>query len=162
MKKAFIAAVVTLILSSLSTETFAQRKNVGGEFAVGARLGGSSGITAKAYAGSGRSAFEFIGAWSFEDEIDGFTLTAMWEKLAPLNGNGQLSAEFGLGATAVFGDKFYFGPSGIIGFDWRLKKVPVTMSVDWLPTWIIVGTSKFSALNAGFSVRYILNHKKTK
>lgn len=161
MKKAFIA-VATIVLSFLLTESFAQRKNVGGEFALGARLGGSSGITAKKYAGSGRSAFEFIGAWSFEDEIDGFTLTAMFEKLAPLNGNGQLSAEFGLGATAVFGDKFYFGPSGIIGFDWRLKKVPVTMSVDWLPTWIIVGTSKFSALNAGFSVRYILNHKKTK
>jgi hypothetical protein len=161
MRKAFIA-VATILFTFLLTETFAQRKNVGGEFAVGARIGGSSGITAKKYAGTGRSAFEFIGAWSFEDEIDGFTLTAMWEKLAPLDGNGQLSAEFGFGATAVFGDKFYFGPSGIIGFDWRLKKVPVTMSVDWLPTWIIVGTSKFSAVNAGFSARYILNHRKTK
>jgi hypothetical protein len=161
MKKVFIA-FATLVLCFVLTETFAQRKNVGGEAAVGVRLGGSSGITFKKYSSNAHSAFEFIGAWSFDDELDGFTITGLWEKLAPLNANGQLSAEFGFGATAIFGDKFYFGPSGIIGFDWRLKKVPVTMSVDWLPTWIIVGTSRFNAINAGFSARYIINHRRTK
>ncbi len=161
MKKALIA-VATILFTFLLTETYAQRKNVGGEFAVGARFGGASGLTVKKYSGSNRSAFEFLGAWSFENELDGFTLTAVWEKLAPLNSNGQLSAEFGFGATATFGDEFYFGPSGIIGFDWRLKKVPVTMSIDWLPTWIIVNENKFSAVNVAYSVRWILNHKKTK
>jgi hypothetical protein len=161
MKKVFVA-FATVVLCFAFTETFAQRKNVGGEAAVGIRLGGSSGVTFKKYSANAHSAFEFIGAWSFDNEIDGFTLTGLWEKLAPLNANGQLSAEFGFGATAIFGDKFYFGPSGIIGFDWRLKKVPVTMSVDWLPTWIIVGTSRFNAINAGFSARYILNHRRTK
>lgn len=157
-----ILSFAILVLSFMSAETFAQRKNVGGEMAIGARIGGSSGITFKKYSSNAHSAFEFIGAWSFDDVLDGFTITGLWEKLAPLNSNGQLSAEFGFGATAIFGDKFYFGPSGIIGFDWRLKKVPVTMSVDWLPTWIIVGTSRLNAINAGFSARYIINHRKTK
>ena len=161
MKKVIIAAA-TIALSFILTETSAQRKNVGGELAIGARLGGSSGLTLKKYSGSGKSAFEFIGAWSFEKELDGFTITGLWEKLAPLNSNGQLSAQFGFGATAIWGDEFYFGPSGIIGFDWRLKKVPVTMSVDWLPTWILVNESKFSGVNVAYSVRYIINHRKTK
>jgi hypothetical protein len=161
MKKVFFA-VVTIVLCFLFTETFAQRKNVGGEFAVGARLGGAAGLTVKKYSGSGKSAFEFLVANSFEKDLEGFTLTAVWEKLAPLNSNGQLSAEFGFGATATWGDEFWFGPSGIIGFDWRLKKVPVSMSVDWLPTWILVNDSKFSAVNVAYSVRWIINSKKTK
>jgi hypothetical protein len=80
--------------------------------------------------------------------------------LAPLNSNSQLSAQFGFGATMIFGDKFYLGPTGIIGFDWRVKKFPVTMSVDWMPTWILIGTSRFSSLNGAFSIRYIINHEK--
>ena len=161
MKKVFIA-VSTIVLCFLLTETFAQRKNVGGEFAVGARLGGTSGLTVKKYSGSGKSAFEFLGGWGLEKDLDGFNLTAVWEKLAPLNSNGQLSAEFGFGATAIWGDEFWFGPSGIIGFDWRLKKVPVSMSVDWLPTWIVVNDNKFSSLNVAYSIRWIINSKKTK
>lgn len=161
MNKVFFV-LATLFLSLMTIETIAQRKNVGGEMAIGARIGGSSGVTFKKYSSNAHSAFEFIGAWSFDDVLDGFTITGLWEKLAPLNANGQLSAEFGFGATAIWGDKFYFGPSGIIGFDWRLKKVPVTMSVDWLPTWIIVGTSRFNAINAGFSARYIINHRRTR
>ncbi len=161
MNKVFFVFTI-LVLSFMSVESFAQRNNVGGEMAIGARIGGSSGITFKKYSANAHSAFEFISAWSFDDVLDGFTITGLWERLAPLNANGQLSAEFGFGATAIWGDKFYFGPSGIIGFDWRLKKVPVTMSVDWLPTWIIVGTSRFNAINAGFSARYIINHRRTR
>jgi len=161
MKKVFFAAA-TLILSLMVTDTIAQRKNVGGELAIGARLGGSTGVTLKKYAGSNKSALEFIGAWSFDSQLDGFAISGVWEKLAPLNSNGQLSAEFGFGATIIFGDKTYFGPSGVIGFDWRLKKVPVTMSVDWMPTWIVVGTSRFTGTNVAYSVRYIVNHRKTK
>ena len=159
MKKLFLFFAVAA-LSSASFETYAQHKIVGGEIAVGARLGGASGVTLKKYGKSNRSALEFIGGWNFDDQTKGFALTGLMEKLAPLNSNGQLSAQFGFGATMVFGDKFYMGPSADLGFDWRLKKVPVTMSVDWLPTWIIIGTSRMNLLNGAFSVRYIINHKK--
>ena len=146
--------------SMLSSEAFSQRKIVGGEIAVGARFGGQSGVTLKKYNSSNRHALEAVAGWNFDNAISGFSLTGLTEKLAPLNSNSQLSAQFGFGATMIFGDKFYLGPTGIIGFDWRVKKVPVTMSVDWMPTWILIGTSRFSSLNGAFSVRYILNHKK--
>ena len=77
MKK-LIIATATIILSFILTESSAQRKNVGGELAIGARLGGSSGLTLKKYSGNGHSAFEFIGAWSFDNDLDGFTLTGLW------------------------------------------------------------------------------------
>jgi hypothetical protein len=86
----------------------------------------------------------------------------LWEKLAPLSGTGQLSAEFGLGPSLVFGDKFYGGLSGILGFDWRLKAVPVSMSVDWMPSWIFIGANEFSSFQGAFTVRYILNNPKRK
>ena len=50
MKKLIIAAA-TIILSFIVTESSAQSKNVGGELAIGARLGGSSGLTLKKYSG---------------------------------------------------------------------------------------------------------------
>jgi hypothetical protein len=159
MKKQFLFLVVILFLA-FSQESFGQNKVIGGEWAIGPRFGGMSGVSLKHYGGYNKSALEFIGGWNFDNKVDGFTLTALWEKLAPLSGNGQVSAVFGLGPTFRFGDPFQMGATGIIGFDWRLKAVPVSMQVDWAPTFFFVNETHFSAINAGYTVRYILNNKK--
>ena len=159
MKKIIVLFSI-LATTFFHSDAWSQKKIVGGEIAAGARFGGQSGLTIKKYNGSNRSALEGVVGWNFDNAIQGFSMTGLFEKMAPLNSNGQLSGQFGFGGTAIFGDKFYLGPTGILGFDWRLKKVPVTMSVDWMPTWILIGTSRFSSLNGAFSLRYILNHKK--
>ena len=100
---------------------------MGGEWSVGPRFGGSSGISLKHHSGSNKSAFELIAANSFDKQVEGFSVTALFEKLAPLNGNGQLSALFGGGINLNFKDETKFGASGILGFDWRLKKLPLTL-----------------------------------
>lgn len=162
MKRSFFGTL-TLIFIFLAGDSHGQSKSVGGEFAIGARLGNPIGATIKKYAGSNKSALEFIASWDFQDDgIEGFELGALWQKLAPLSGNGQLSAEFGLGPGIVFGDKTYFGALGILGFDWRLKAAPVTMSVDWMPSWFFVNENQFSFGQIAYSVRFILNHRKTK
>ena len=155
----FIAMVVCL---AVSVPVLAQKKDVGGEFAAGVRLGGTTALTLKKYSNYNRSAWEGIIGWNFDNEIDGFNTSLLWEKLAPLSSSSKLSAEFGFGVTAIFGDEFYFGPSGIIGFDWRLKSIPITMSFDWMPTWIIVNDSHFSGTNGAFSIRWVLNQKRYK
>ena len=155
----FRLIVCCLVVSLFSLQAFAQPKAVGGEFAAGVRLGGTTALTLKKYSGHNNSALEFLAGWNFDNSLDGFNISGMWEKLAPLTASRKLNAEFGFGATAVFGDKFYFGPSGIVGFDWRLKAVPITMSFDWMPTWIVVGTNRFSGTNGAFSIRWIVNHK---
>lgn len=155
MKKLFFSVLLITLLMNVQAQ-----KIVGGEWSAGARLGGSSGVSLKHHGGSNKSAFEFIAANSFDKKVEGFTLTALFEKLAPLNGNGQLSALLGGGINLNFKDDTKFGVSGILGFDWRLKNVPVTMQVDWLPTWFFVNESYFSGVNAAFTIRYVLNRKK--
>ena len=136
------------------------QKVVGGEWSAGARLGGSSGLSIKHHSSSNKSAFEIIAANSFDKSVEGFTLTALFEKLAHLNNNGQLSAILGGGVNMNFKDQFKLGVSGIIGFDWRLKNLPLTLQLDWLPTWFFINEDYFSGVNAAFSIRYVLNRKK--
>jgi hypothetical protein len=163
MKK-LVFTLASLFLFMSFAELSAQTKTVGGEWAIGARLGNPIGMSLKKYAGSNKSALEFIASWDFDDanDIEGFMVAGLWEKLAPLSGTGQLSAEFGAGPSMVFGDKFYAGLSGIIGFDWRLQSVPVSMSVDWMPSWIFIGANEFCSFQGAFTVRYILNNRKKK
>jgi len=128
--------------------SFAQN-NVGGEFSIGPRLGGSAGLSFKFHNKSNRSAIEFITANSFDNKIDGFTIGAMFEKLAPLNGDSRLNAIAGTGVNFNFKGLTKVGVSGILGFDWRLKSAPLTLQLDWLPTLFFINVkSTFNAVNA--------------
>lgn len=164
MKKLSLPLLLALILSS--TAAFAQKKEVGGEISLGARFGGTVGATLKRHGAYNKSAIEFIAQFeNFDDsnpDLDGFSLTGLYQKLAPLSGSSQLSALFGGGASMNFKDDFNLGASAMIGFDWRLKKIPVTLQVDWMPTYFFIGTSEFTLTNAAFSARYVLNRRRYK
>ena len=164
MNKLIPLLVFALILSS--TDVYAQKKEVGGEISLGARFGGTVGATLKRHGAYNKSAFEFIAQFkNFDDsnpDLDGFSLTGLYQKLAPLSSSSQLSALFGGGLSMNFKDDFNLGVSGMIGFDWRLKKVPITLQVDWMPTYFFIGTSEFTVTNAAFSARYVLNRRRFK
>lgn len=155
MKRLITAICVLCIVTGANAQ-----KIVGGEWSLGARLGGSSGVSLKHHAGSNKSAIEIIAANSFDKEVEGFSLAALFEKLAPLNGNGQLSALIGGGVNFNFKDKTKFGVSGMLGFDWRMKNIPITMQLDWMPTYFFVNDSYFSGVNGAFTIRYVLNRRK--
>jgi hypothetical protein len=127
------------------------------ELASGLRLGGSSGATLKKYAKNGGSALEFIVGYNFDPKVNNLGITGLYEKLVPLAGN-KLNAQIGGGPTWVFRDT-RIGVSGILGFDWRLTHAPVSLSVDWAPTFFFVNRTGFSPLNGAFSARYIFNRK---
>ena len=82
MKKLAVLIFFALLLINVQAQ-----KIVGGEWSVGPRLGGSSGISLKKHMGSNASAFEFIASNSFDKKVDGFSVTGLFEKLAPMNGN---------------------------------------------------------------------------
>jgi hypothetical protein len=131
----------------------------GGEWSLGPRFGGSSGLSLKKHNASNKGAFELLAGWSFDPDLEGVNFNLLYEKLAPLSGE-RLNAIFGAGAgVAVFGDEFRMGLAGIIGFDYRISKY-LNLQVDWQPTWYFINGSDFSPLNAGFTIRYVLNHKK--
>jgi hypothetical protein len=152
--KRFVLSVGTLLL--LSTPSHAQRDaSVGGELATGVRLGGSSGLTFKKYSRKGQSAFELIAGYNFDPKIANLGVTALFEKLPPLAGQ-RLNAQIGFGPTWVFRDT-RIGVSGVLGFDWRLRYVPLALSVDWAPTFFFINRTGFSPVNGAFSARYVLN-----
>ncbi len=162
MKKISLLIVFAVFLTSLSA--FAQKKEVGGEISLGARFGGTVGATLKRHGAYNKSAIEFIAQFkNFDDsnpDLEGFSLTGLYQKLAPLSGSSQLSALFGGGLSMNFERDFNLGVSGMLGFDWRLKKLPVTLQVDWMPTYFFINTSEFTFSNAAISARYVLNRRR--
>lgn len=150
--------VTTLVIASIFSVNAVTAQEAGGEWSAGIRLGGATGLSLKNHSKSNRSAFEFIGGWNLDDKISGVPVTALYEVLAPVGGK-RLSAILGGGPSFLFGDEFRFGLAGIIGFDWRVSNI-INLQLDWQPTWYLTNGSDFSASNAGFTVRYVLNHKK--
>ena len=155
MKKTILFFVCALTLAY----TNAQNK-VGGEWSIGPRFGGATGLSLKNHSTSNKSAIEIIGANSFDHKLDGFTITGLYEKLSPMIDNAQLCALLGGGVNFNFGDRYLkVGFSGVLGFDWRLKAIPLSMQVDWMPTLFLTDKLPFSGINGAFTIRYIMNRK---
>ena len=128
-------------------------QGVSAQWSVGARFGGASGVSLKSYSRTGTTHFEFISAFNFDENVDGFTVTSLGEKFGALSESCKLVAILGVGETMIFGDEFLLGVSGIIGFDWRIGRVG--LQLDWLPTWIFVNDSYFSPINAAVTARWM-------
>ena len=123
------------------------------QWSVGARFGGASGVSLKSYSRTGTTHFEFISAFNFDENVDGFSVTILAEKFGAFSESGKFGAIIGVGETMVFADDFLLGASGIIGFDWRIGRIG--FQVDWLPTWIFVNDSYFSPINAAVTARWM-------
>jgi hypothetical protein len=149
-KMSFSLALVWLVLVGLYGQS-----SPGGEWAAGLRFGGGSGATVKKYNAANSAAWELLTGFNFDSKVSDFYTTVTRQKLAPLAFNDRLCAQFGLGATAAFGDVVRLGPAATLGFDWRLAKLPIGIQLDWTPTWFIFNESHFSPIDAGFSIRYI-------
>lgn len=143
MKRFFLLGLLVILFSG----------NASAQWSIGARFGGASGVSLKSYSQTGGLNFEFIAARSFDEEVEGFSLTILGEKFGALSDNGKLGAFLGVGETMVFGDEFYLGVSGSLGFDWRIGRIG--LQLDWLPTWIFVNKSYFAPINAGLTVRWM-------
>jgi len=159
MKITFYAVCIVMVLVLMSGTTKAQ--GPGGELSIGPRFGGSSGISFKRHSPSNKGAFEIVGGWNFDKDVEGVNFNILFEKLAPLSG-AKLAAMVGVGpGFAVFGDEFRLGAAATIGFDWRITKV-INLQVDWQPVWYFINGSEVSPANAGFTIRYVLNNRRSR
>ncbi len=157
LKGIYTASLIIVMLAIVGTAN----AQVGGEISLGPRFGGSSGVSLKKHSMTNHGAFELLAGWNFDPNVEGLNFSLLYEKLAPLSGP-RLSAIFGAGpGVAVFGDEFRLGLAGMIGFDFRISKV-INLQIDWQPTWYFTNGSDFSPMNAGFTVRYVLNNKKAR
>ena len=130
------------------------------QWSIGARFGGATGVSLKHYPASNGILFEGIAGLNFDENLDGFTVTLLVEKFGPLSDDGKLGAIIGLGETMVFPeDDFLLGISGMLGFDWRIGN-RIGVQLDWMPTYIFINDSYFSALNAAFTARWIFGGRR--
>lgn len=145
----------TLLLISLSILFISPLSS---QWSIGGRFGGASGISLKSYSKSGTFHFEAITAFSFDENLDGFSVTLLGEKMGAFSNDGKLGAILGGGETMIFGDDFYLGLSAILGLDWRIGR-RIGLQLDWLPTWVFINDSYFSPVNAAVTARWMFGQR---
>ena len=129
--------------------------------ALGIRLSNSTptlnnSITGK-YFVTNRTAIE--GLVSFGSR---FGLGGLLEIHNPLNVEG-LRWFYGAGAYVGFESnpsQTFFGPTGVIGLDYKFPNVPVNLSVDWKPELDIIPDINFVPDAFALSVRFAFASKK--
>ncbi len=131
------------------------------ESSIGARLAERFGVTWKSFLND-NSAIEVIGYTNIlrnqEPLFVGATgLYEIHNDIASVEGLQWYyggGAHVGLFLDDIIADKLFAGLDGILGLEYKIPDVPVAISVDWIPTYDLVGDSGFYARNGGLSVRY--------
>ena len=133
--------------------------------AIGVRGGSLNGLTFKHFLGS-NAAFEGILATRWR----GFHVTGLYEKHATAFNNEQFQWYYGAGAHVGFYDGYknhpYFhdddhnkdyvviGIDGILGLEYAIEAIPISIGIDRKPEFNIVGYSGFWFGDGGIAIRY--------
>ncbi|MGB8192716.1 MAG: hypothetical protein WCF67_12390 [Chitinophagaceae bacterium] len=95
----------------------------------------------------------------------GFRVTGLYEIHGDINGAPGLKWYVGPGAHIGFwnndwkkrypgrNDGVAVGVDGVLGLDYKINQAPINLSVDWQPSFNIIGYTYFSSWG-GFAVRY--------
>lgn len=119
---------------------------------VGLRGGAeASGISVKAFV-SGADAIEAMVSF-----VDGVNVYALYERNLPVIGNG-FNFFYGAGANAGSWKKhghakYTMGIDAIVGLEYKIENVPLTLGVDYKPCLNFVGQTGFKWYDIGFTVR---------
>ena len=100
---------------------------------------------------------------------DGFRLTGLYEKYFPLTPEVPgLNWFIGGGAHwGIWSDNWRtryptresgiaIGVDGILGIDYKIKNAPLNISLDWQPSFNIIGYQYFEGRWGGIGIRYVM------
>jgi len=97
---------------------------------------------------------------------DGMRLTGLYEIHGDINNVDGLRWYVGPGAhIGVWSDKWKnnyptrnngiaIGIDGVLGLDYKIKNIPLNISIDWQPSFNLIGYSYFEGGWGGFGIRY--------
>lgn len=85
---------------------------------------------------------------------DGVGVDLIWDFVYRPLGDEAFNWYAGVGATLFLGDPFELGVPGELGLEYRFK-APISLSLDWRPTLIIVENTDFLFDQAGLNIRYV-------
>ena len=132
------------------------------ERSIGIRFGLPFGLAYKHAVGNDQ-ALEFIAAGTILRELRGLTLTGLYEfHFYPFTIDGLflyagVGGHAGLYSANQFGNQgtFNFGPNAIIGIEYYFYDAPVSISLDFMPTYNIFSPASYESEGA-ISIRYVL------
>jgi len=153
MKKGFLT--VLALLAILFSQ--AQSKSSSGstyKTALGVKVWDGGGISFKHFV-SNKNALEFIGYfWN-----QGTRITGLYEIHMPISDASGLQWYIGPGAhigvyNTKYGDGAFIGVDGVLGLDYKFKKAPLNMSLDWQPSFEFGDNRGFVGSWGGLGIRY--------
>ena len=160
MKKIFLVA---LLVSSFVFTVNAQNNSSEYKTAIGVKFYPGA-ITVKSFI-SNNTALEGLASFF----TYGFRFTGLYEIHGDINGVNGLKWYAGPGAhIGTWNDawkKTYpsrptglnIGVDGVLGLDYKLSGAPLNFSLDWQPSFNIVGYNYFEGGWGGLAIRYTLN-----
>lgn len=143
---------ILLITLTFSPKLFAQSYKFGG----GLRLSNASptisnSISAK-YFITQQDALEALVSFG-----NRFGIGLLYEKHKPFTNESGLRWFYGFGGYVGFqGGDVYLGPTGVLGFDYKFKDVPLNISLDWKPELDIIPKVNLVPDAFGLTARYTL------
>ncbi len=153
MRKGFL----TLFAVSAILVSQAQSKSSSGSTyknALGVKVWDGGGISFKHFV-SNKNALEFIGYfWN-----RGTRITGLYEIHMPISDASGLQWYIGPGAhiglyNTKYGDGAFIGVDGVLGLDYKFKKAPLNMSLDWQPSFEFGDNRGFVGSWGGLGIRY--------
>lgn len=157
MKKLFVFLALCIAAGS-----FAQSSGPGYNTAFGAKFSGGIAASYKTFVAP-TNAFE-AQAMFFKE---GIRLVGLYEfHFYTINGVPGLGWYLGPGAHAGFWKRNYrdrynttvdLGIDGVIGLDYKFDGIPVNISLDWQPSYSILGNAGLSPQFGGVAIRYVLD-----
>lgn len=85
---------------------------------------------------------------------DGVGIEALYDFLYKPLGGEAFNWYVGAGPSMLIDDPFYLGFSGELGLDYHFNAVPISLSLDWRPTFWLIEKTDFRAGGFGLNVRY--------
>ncbi len=122
--------------------------------ALGVKVWDGGGISFKHFFNE-KNAGELIGYfWG-----QGTRITGLYEIHSTLGDDGNFKWYIGPGAhiglyNTKYGDGAFFGVDGVLGLDYKFKKAPINMSLDWQPSFEFGDNRGFVGSWGGLGIRY--------
>ena len=164
--KFFVTLVILFVGFGFINHSSAQVQDY--KSAIGIRLGYPLSLSYKTFISNAGAVEGILGYrnWSY---YSWFSVGALYEHHMPISAVDGLAWYVGGGAQAYFWsfDKDYylnssdfatfsFGLMGALGLDYKFANIPLNISADWLPTFVIGGEflTGFGGSYGGLGVRY--------
>jgi len=157
MKKLIISLFVMFVFTASQAQNRTTNSSSYGT-ALGVKVWDGGGISLKHFF-AGNNAGEFIGYfWN-----QGFRLTGLYEIHGNFAEAPGLKWYVGPGAHLGFYDYYrksdhivgtYLGVDGVLGLDYKFKRAPINMSLDWQPSFEFGDYAGFVGNWGGLGIRY--------